>query len=119
MNNVHFSRMDVFLLWSRVHFSSPACVFYLVQLRVFLCSEMCQVLANIMFSLPIFQFNATCQKINHCLNFKGFDALRHVVDHKTQKELGVNRPLLTVSICCQMHQSLISFCFLFETYIYI
>lgn len=29
---------------------------------------------------------------------KGFDALRHVVDHKTQKELGVNRPLLTSTV---------------------
>lgn len=29
---------------------------------------------------------------------KGFDALRHVVDHKTQKELGVTRPLLTSTV---------------------
>ena len=26
----------------------------------------------------------------------GFDALRNVIDHKTQKELGVSRPLLQV-----------------------
>ncbi|XP_063434592.1 exocyst complex component 4-like isoform X4 [Mytilus trossulus] len=29
---------------------------------------------------------------------KGFDALRHVVDHKTQKDLGVTRPLLTSTV---------------------
>lgn len=29
---------------------------------------------------------------------ESFDALRHVVDHKTQKELGVNRPLLTSTV---------------------
>ncbi|KAK3096041.1 hypothetical protein FSP39_022371 [Pinctada imbricata] len=29
---------------------------------------------------------------------KGFDALRHVVDHKTQKELNVPRPLLTSTV---------------------
>lgn len=29
---------------------------------------------------------------------ESFDALRHVVDHKTQKELGINRPLLTSTV---------------------
>ncbi|CAG2209414.1 EXOC4 [Mytilus edulis] len=30
--------------------------------------------------------------------YRGFDALRHVVDHKTQKDLGVTRPLLTSTV---------------------
>lgn len=42
--------------------------------------------------------SATKDLIRYYKNPQSFDALRHVVDHKTQKELGVNRPLLTSTV---------------------
>ncbi|XP_062567053.1 exocyst complex component 4-like isoform X3 [Saccostrea cucullata] len=42
--------------------------------------------------------SATKDLIRYYKNPQSFDALRHVVDHKTQKELGVSRPLLTSTV---------------------